>query len=143
MSGIFDTGIFDTGIFDHAASAPPVVTQPDYYAYGPSKEAVARMYAVLFGDTTPKKKPRRKAKLEKVALELLREIDPGPDLPPLDVSALVAAINLLDAPVNLKPTQQQKSAIIEALLTQAQKIRDDDADIDDLIKALAASETLH
>lgn len=100
----------------------------DTYYYSPSKAATERMYRALFGDRTPRKK-KRKAKLEQVALQLMREFDPGPDLPPIDLSALVAAIRLLDAPVNLKPTAEQKSEIIEALLTKAQQIREDDEEI--------------
>jgi hypothetical protein len=118
---IFDSGIFDSGIFGVEGSVvepPIVVTPPDNYAYSPSKASVARMYAALFPA-----KAKRKAKLEKVATELINQFDPGPDLPPLDVSAMVKAIRLLDAPVKLKPTQAHKSAIIVALLEKAAELK--------------------
>jgi hypothetical protein len=128
---IFDSGIFDSGIFgvEGEVAPPVVVAPPENYGYSPSAASLARMYDVLF----PSKKARRKAKLEKVAQELIREFDPGPDLPPLDISALVAAIKLLNEPVTLKPTQAQKSAVIEALLNQAQQIRDDDEELEEIM----------
>jgi hypothetical protein len=133
MAGIFDTGIFDTGIYDHEVLVVVAPPAGDNYSYAPSSEAIARMYALLFGKRKKPGKPKRKARLEKVALDLIREIDPGPDLPPLDVSALVAAIKMLDAPVKLKPTLAQKSEIIEALLAQAQKIRAEDEDMEEIM----------
>jgi hypothetical protein len=91
--------------------------------YSASPDAVERMYRLLFGE--PKKKRKKKARLEKVALDLMREFDPRQDLPPLDLSAMRQAIALLDRPL------ENKRKTIEALLTKAIELTREEIDEDD------------
>jgi hypothetical protein len=112
---------------------PPAHT--DNYYYAPSRQTVQRMLDILY----PKKRRRKENKakrLERMAVELLNEFEPGPDLPPLDLSALRQAIAMLDEPIRINraaPDETRKQVIVKLFETAAEyqqyMIEEDDDEV--------------
>ena len=99
-SEIFYSGTVSGGVV--------AAVQVDNYYYAPSREAVQRMLDILY----PKKRKRKESKarrIERMAVELLNEFEPGPDLPPLDLSSLRRAIALLDEPIRINRTAPEET----------------------------------
>lgn len=115
---------------------PPVVVTTDTgYMYVPRKETVDRVFRALFGQRKKRRRISAK-KAEKLAIELLQEFDPGPDLPPIDTSALTAAIRALDLPVTIKDEPKVRSKVLQELFEAVEIIRQDDEDLEDAILLL-------
>jgi hypothetical protein len=98
----------------------------DNYTWAPSPEVVDRVWRILYH--RPKTKRKRKAeRLERAALEIMREFEPGPDLPRIDIKSLERAIALLDEPV------ANKQEAVEALLNKAMELMRLELDDDDAV----------
>jgi hypothetical protein len=117
---------------------PPAHT--DSYYYAPSRQTVQRMLDILY----PKKRRRKENKakrLERMAVELLNEFEPGPDLPPLDLSALRQAIAMLDEPIRINraaPEETRKQVVVK-LFEKAVELtieEDDDEVLEMAIRAM-------
>jgi hypothetical protein len=107
---------------DGSTPEPPAPVHADNYYYAPSRETVQRMLDILY----PKRRRRKESKakrLERMAVELLNEFEPGPDLPPLDLSALRQAIAMLDEPIRINrtaPEETRKQVIVKLFETAAE-----------------------
>jgi hypothetical protein len=124
--------IFYSGTVSGGVVAAP---QVDNYYYAPSREAVQRMLDILYRKK-PKRKENKAKRIERMAVELINEFDPGPDLPPLDLSALRNAIVMLDEPIRINrsaPDETRKQVIVKlyekAAAIHRKNIEDDDEEV--------------
>jgi hypothetical protein len=113
--------IFYSGTVTGGVQAP---VQVDNYYYAPSREAVQRMLDILYRKK-PKRRENKAKRIERMAVELINEFDPGPDLPPLDLSSLRKAIALLDEPIriNRKAPEETRKQVAVQLLEKAGQYR--------------------
>lgn len=124
----FQADAFQNDAFQIVADVVPPAAGSggDNYTWAPSPETVNKVWRLLYH--RPKTKKWRKAeRLERAALEIIREFEPGPDLPPLDLTNLKRAIAMLDEPV------KDKQQAVEALLDKAMELMRHELDDDDAI----------
>jgi hypothetical protein len=124
-----------TGTNATLINSTPAPASADNYYYAPSREAVRRMLDILYPKKRKRKENRAK-RIERMAAELINEFEPGPDLPPLDLSALRNAIVMLDEPIRINraaPDETRKQVIVKLYEKAAEihrkNIEEDDEEV--------------